>query len=205
MLAGQTALPQIDGVPVTAAPAGRVIMSEDRRYLYLKDRFRFNFHGRFKNMTDDEVARNQAIHADLCAPPLLRSYVADGHKLIVTSLALGADGQRPLRPVLDSYAARLMGNPSVAYHGDRLYGCEYYDLAREPRRARQPLGALDHMARGVARLMLVGAPHRSGRRRGRDRPAYHPGRVGAGGAVLTRSPPGAPAYEGEGRSPRRRR
>ena len=44
-------------------------MSEDRRYLYLKDRFRFNFHGRFKNMTDDEVARNQAIHADLCAPP----------------------------------------------------------------------------------------------------------------------------------------
>ena len=29
-------------------------------------------------------------------------------------------------------AARLMGNPSVAYHGDRLYGCEYYVLARDP-------------------------------------------------------------------------
>jgi len=132
MLAGQTSLPETDGVPVTAAPSGRVLVSEDRRYLYLKDRFRFNFHGRFKNMTDDEIARNQAMQADLGAPPVLRSFVADGHKLIVTSLALAANGHAPGRPALDSYAARLLGGPSVAYHGDRLYACEYYDLARDP-------------------------------------------------------------------------
>ena len=131
-LAGQTALPETDGVPATAAAAGRVLVTEDRRYLYLKDRFRFNLAGRFKNMTEEEIARNQAIQADLCAPPLLRSFVADGHKLIVTSLALASDGQGPLRAALDSYAARLMGTPSVAYHGDRLYACEYYDLGRDP-------------------------------------------------------------------------
>jgi hypothetical protein len=39
----------------------RTLVSEDRRYLYLKDRFRFNFDGRHKNMTEEDLQRNRRL------------------------------------------------------------------------------------------------------------------------------------------------
>ncbi|MGH9019320.1 MAG: sulfatase-like hydrolase/transferase [Acidimicrobiales bacterium] len=114
--------------------AGPVHVAEDRRYLYFRDRFRLNLHGRYKNMSAAEKERNRSLTDDLAEPPASRAYVRRSEKLTVTSLCLAENGSDPseLRDRLLALAAQLPDAPLVALAGNRLFAFSLYDLAADP-------------------------------------------------------------------------
>lgn len=131
-----------DGGTAGGSGAGRVVVSEDRRYLYLRDRFRINRNRRGKNMSEADVARNEALLGCLGAPPALRSWRDGGSKLVVTSLQRrggneengGNDGNggNGSEAALLGLAAQLPGQPVLTWHGDRLFALEAFDLVADP-------------------------------------------------------------------------
>jgi sulfatase-like protein len=166
-LAGTGAVPAVDGRPIDTASRERIVVSEDRRYLYLKGRFRLNNRGRNKHMTPQERMRNQQVQDQLASPPVLRSYRLRRTKLILTCLHLRADAAKPAaaRRALVDLGSHLLGAPVLALRGDRLVALEEYDLGDDPAERRNrlpvdPVGLRHHLARewaGSVSLPVGGA------------------------------------------------
>jgi hypothetical protein len=133
-LAGEGHLPAVDGRRIDTASSDRVIVSEDRRYLYLKDRFRLNSHGRNKHMNPQDREENDRILAQLAFPPVVRSYRLKATKLILTWLQARSESSSPTdaRDALLEIGGRLLGRPVLALRGDRLLAFEVYDLKNDP-------------------------------------------------------------------------
>ena len=112
----------------------RVLVAEDRRYLYFRDRFRLNLHGRYKNMSRQERERNEAITEELAEPTCTRAFVRYPDKLTVTELHLQRNGSSPgqIRQRLLDLGAQLPGLPALALQGSRLLAFSHHDLAADP-------------------------------------------------------------------------
>jgi hypothetical protein len=141
-LAGHGSSTAVDGVEGRSAlgTAERTLVSEDRRYLYLNDRFRFNYHGNYKNMTEEELVRNRKFTDLLAGPPTMRSFLRYPDKCTVTSLHLRTGGgTTDDRATATSLGQSLVGSPELVVSGDRLFGFERFDLASDPTEAHNLL------------------------------------------------------------------
>jgi arylsulfatase A-like enzyme len=128
----------------------QVAVSEDRRYLYFKDRFRFNYHGRYRNMSPEQIERNRGMLEQLSEPPLVRAYQDRRHKLVVTALRLNDGGPGTDQPrLLERYGAELLGSPVRVRDGSRLIALESFDLEADPGETANLSSASDWA--GVAR------------------------------------------------------
>jgi arylsulfatase A-like enzyme len=133
-LAREGAVPPVDGRRIDTASDERVIVSEDRRYLYLKDRFRLNSHGLKKNMNEQDRMENDRVLGHLAFPPVVRSYRLKDTKFILTWLQARPEFADPTdaRDALLEIGGRLLGAPSLARRGDQLLAFEAYDLKNDP-------------------------------------------------------------------------
>jgi hypothetical protein len=131
-LAGYTDLPATDGGSIVRN-SPRTLTSEDRKYLYLKDRFRLNYSGKLKNMSEEEIERNQSLCDRLAESPAVRSYIRYPDKCIVTSVRVQASGDRSAdRAALENLGGSLPGSPVLVIKDDRLFAFEQFDLAADP-------------------------------------------------------------------------
>jgi len=131
--------PSIDGRSLLAGK-DRTVMSEDRRYLYLNNRFRMNYHGGFKNMSPEEIEHNQRFTDFLSEPPAIRSFLAFPEKCVVTSLRLqpqGASGDT--KASMEFFAASLLGSPVLIRCPDHLLAFELFDIRDDPAEERNLL------------------------------------------------------------------
>jgi hypothetical protein len=133
-LAGQRPREEVDALQSADDSPQRVLVSEDRRYLYFRDRFRLNLHGRYKNMTQEERDRNEALTAELAEPPSSRAFVRYPEKLTVTTLALKDDAatSADIRHRLIELGGQLPGAPVIALRANRLLAFGRYDLKTDP-------------------------------------------------------------------------
>jgi arylsulfatase A-like enzyme len=141
-LAGMGSVPDVDGRRLDTVTEERIVVSEERRYLYLKDRFRLNVKGRDTHMSDQDREENQHLQDQLARPPLVRSYRSKAAKLIMTSLVSRPSGGDPARsrPALMELGQRLLGSPVFALSGEHLLAFELYDLDDDPHESRNLLG-----------------------------------------------------------------
>jgi hypothetical protein len=131
-LAGYTDLPATDGGSIVSN-SPRTLISEDRKYLYLKDRFRLNYSGKQMNMTEEEIERNRVLCDRMAEPPAVRSYIRYPDKCIVTSVRLQPSGDRTSdRALLETLGGSLPGSPVLMIKDDRLFAFEQFDLAADP-------------------------------------------------------------------------
>ncbi len=142
-LAGVASIPSVDGCRIGTAPDGRLVVSEDRRYLYLNDRFRLNVKGRGKNMSRLDREQNELLLGQLAGPPILRSYRSDAAKLIMTCLHLRSGTGTPSddRRSLLKLGERLLGSPVLFLRGNRMFAFELYDLDGDPTERHNLLAA----------------------------------------------------------------
>lgn len=136
-------LPEVDGQSVLRGRE-RTGMSEDRRYLYLNDRFRINFNGRHKNMSTEEIERNQQLTDLLAEPPTIRAFVRHPEKCVVTSLRLRPDrSDEGTRTPMERFGASLLGSHLLRCQGDRLLALELFDLRSDPSERHNLLVEMD--------------------------------------------------------------
>ncbi len=110
----------------------RTLVSEDRRYLYLRDRFRLNWEGLMQNMTKADQRRNQRMLEQLDQAIVLRSFLRFPDKLIVTSLTPKTSitgGSLPA--AVRELCEQLPGTPTLLWHGDQILALQRYDLAKD--------------------------------------------------------------------------
>ncbi len=151
-LAGHRAVNGPDDIDGRSAlgSTSRTLISQDRRYLYLKDRFRVNYNGRQKNMTEEDRERNRQFAELLVEPPTMRSFLRYPDKCIVTSLHLKTDGDPAAhRPTFAALGNSLIGSPVLAVNGDHLLGFERFDLSSDP---TEEHNLLDPESGGLASL-----------------------------------------------------
>ncbi len=142
-LAGVHELPQVDGQSLLRGPE-RTVMSEDRRYLYLKDRFRINYHGRNKNMSTEEIERNRQLTDLLAEPPTIRAFLRYPEKCVVTSLRFRPEWSgETTRTSLERFGANLLGSPILICQGDHLIALELFDLRTDPSEQHNRLLEMD--------------------------------------------------------------
>ena len=123
----------VDGRRIDTASSERVIVSEDRRYLYLQDRFRMNSQGRNKHMNAQDQEENARLQGQLAFPPVVRSYRLKDTKLIMTCLQASESASlMEARDALLEIGGRLLGHPVLALRGVRLLAFEVYDLKNDP-------------------------------------------------------------------------
>jgi hypothetical protein len=138
-LAGHHDLPEIDGSRAEAIQP-RTVVGEDQRYLYLKDRFRLNFQGKLMRMTEADVERNDQTLGVLDGAPILRSFLRQSDKLIVTSLRLSPTGSAPSdRATLLGLGEQLLGSPMLLINQNQLFAFERFDLDADPLEQRNLL------------------------------------------------------------------
>jgi hypothetical protein len=142
-LAGVGPGPAVDGRPIDTVSDERIVVSEDRRYLYLKDRFRLNTFDRGKNMSAEDGERNKRMRAQFAEPSIVRSYRSKAAKLIMTCLHFQPGPPADVRRALLEFGENLMGSPVFALRGDRLFAFELYDLTNDPAERNNLLGARD--------------------------------------------------------------
>ncbi len=154
-LAGMDPVPTVDGRRMESGSSERTVVSEERRYLYLRDRFRLNVKGRHRFMSPEDQEENRRLLDQLAAEPLLRSYRSKSAKLMVTGLHFRPRTGSPAeaRREMMRWGERLLGAPLLALHGDRLFAFELYDLTDDPSE-RHNLLAVD--GDGMDRLMESG-------------------------------------------------
>ena len=128
-LAGVGSVPSVNGRPIDSSMSERVVVSEERRYLYLNDRFRLNILGRNRWMSPQEREQNKRLATQLASPPLLRSYRSRTAKLIVTCLHLRTSESRSQ---VFEWGQRMLGRPMLVFGGDRLFAFELYDMVSDP-------------------------------------------------------------------------
>jgi arylsulfatase A-like enzyme len=141
-LAGVGPVPDVDGRRLDTTTEERIVVSEERRYLYLKDRFRLNVKGRDTHMSDQDREQNQHLQEQLARPPLVRSYRSKGAKLIMTSLVARSTSGDPTgsREALVELGRRLLGAPVFALRREHLLAFELYDLENDPGESLNLLG-----------------------------------------------------------------
>jgi hypothetical protein len=128
----------------------RTLVSQDCRYLYLKDRFRFNYNGRQKNMTEEDRERNRQFSELLAGSPTMRSFLRYPDKCIVTSLHLKTDGDPAAhRSTFAALGNSLVGSPVLVVNGDYLFAFERFDLSSDP---SEEHNLLDRESGGLASL-----------------------------------------------------
>jgi hypothetical protein len=142
-LAGVGPGPAVDGRPIDAVSDERMVISEDRRYLYMKDRFRLNIMGRGKNMSAEDGEKNHRMRSQLAEAPIVRSYRSKAAKLMMTCLHLRPGPPADVRRTLLELGEQLMGSPVLALHDDRLFAFELYDLTSDPAERNNLLGTRD--------------------------------------------------------------
>jgi hypothetical protein len=129
------------GVPELGADVGyppgrpqpRTLVSEDRRYLYLQDRFRLNWEGLMQNMTKADQLRNQRMLEQFDQAIVLRSFLRFPDKLIVTSMTPKASANgRSLPSAIRELCEQLPGAPVLLRHGDQILALQHYDLVKDP-------------------------------------------------------------------------
>ncbi len=154
-LAGMGPVPAVDGRRIGSAPAERIVVSEERRYLYLRDRFRLNVKGRHRFMSLEDQQENQRLLEQLAAEPLLRSYRSKSAKLMVTGLHFRprAGSAAEARGDVVGWGERLLGAPVLVLHGDRLFAFELFNLTDDP---SERLNLLAADGSGMDRLMESG-------------------------------------------------
>ena len=129
----------------------RTLVSEDRRDLYLKDRFRFNFDGRHKNMTEEDLERNRRLSERFAEPPAIRSFLRHPDKCIVTSLKLKPNGGAAAdRAALAELGSNLVGSAVLVANGNHLLAFERFDLSSDPKEAQN---LLNQETDGLASLL----------------------------------------------------
>jgi len=131
-VAGKPGLRGDDGAPAEAARS-RPLVSEDRRYLYLRDRFRLNWEGLNNNMSKADVRRNTRTLDQLDRAISLRSFLRFPDKLVVTTLApktpdRGTELPAPVRAL----CRQLQGAPVLLRHEDQVLALELTDLGSDP-------------------------------------------------------------------------
>ncbi len=155
-LAGTHHLPTPDGTAVTRI-GPRTLVSEDRRYLYLRDRFRLNYRGKHGRMTPEELQRNADMLSLFDGGPTLRSFTRDSDKLIVTSFGLASRSDPAAdRATLVDLGGQLQGSPTMHIVGDRLFAFEQFDLDADPLEQRNLLAGRADWPRE-----LLGGPWRT--------------------------------------------
>ena len=131
-LAGVHDLPEMDGQSLLRGRE-RTVVSEDRRYLYLNDRFRINYHGQNKNMSPEEIERNRQLTDLLAEPPTMRAFLRHPEKCVVTSLCLRQDlSEAETQTAMERFGGYLLGSPIVLRQGDHLVALELFDLRSDP-------------------------------------------------------------------------
>jgi Sulfatase len=109
------------------------LVSEDRRYLYLRDRFRLNWEGLMQNMSEADVARNDRMLSQLERAIVLRSYLRFPDKLVITAFApKTSTGGRSISPAIRELCEQLPGSPVLLWSDDQILALERYDLAKDP-------------------------------------------------------------------------
>lgn len=141
-LGGVESVPAVDGRRLDQASTDRMVVSEERRYLYLKDRFRMNHQGRNRMMSAQDQAENERLQGLLAGAPLVRSYRSKTAKLIMTYLPLPSETRGPSdrQKEAKEWGDRLLGAPVVVLHGDHLFAFELYDLTDDPTEGQNLLG-----------------------------------------------------------------
>jgi hypothetical protein len=133
-LAGPRAPDTVDALGDDDGRPASVLVAEDRRYLYFRDRFRLNLRGRYKNMSRAERERNELLSDQLADPPSVRAFVRFPDKLTVTSVSLDPAGSPPpeMRRRLIDLGSQLPGAPFVALRGSQLFAISRHHLATDP-------------------------------------------------------------------------
>ena len=155
-LAGLDDLPDVDGSPIDRVGA-RTLVSEDKRYLYLRDRFRINYRGKHGRMTAEELQRNADLLSLLDGGPTLRSFIRGSDKLIVTSFRVASTTDGGVdRSALLGLGRQLLGTPSLHIVEDQLFAFERFDLDADPLEQRNLLAETPEWTRE-----LLGGPWRT--------------------------------------------
>jgi hypothetical protein len=151
-LAGVDPPSAIDGRPIDRGWEERMVVSEERRYLYLKDRFRLNTKGRDRHMSPKDREENEQVQNRLAGPPLVRSYRTQESKLIMTCLHLRPTSRQgsDMRQDMLDLGQRLLGSPVLALRDDRLFAFELYNLGQDPGEHHNLLAAADGGAKMLA-------------------------------------------------------
>lgn len=110
----------------------RTLTSEDRRYLYLRDRFRLNWEGLMQNMTKADQVRNQRMLEQFDQAIVLRSFLRFPDKLIVTSLTPKASTKGHVPAAIRELCQHLSGAPAFLRHGGQILALQRYDLTKDP-------------------------------------------------------------------------
>ena len=128
---------------VDGRPAGsvgpRTLVSEDRRYLYVQDRFRLNYHGHNKHMSAAELEKNRGLTDPLAEAPRIRSFLRHPRKLVVTALRWQDGDAGLVGAKMTELGDHLLGSPLVASDGPRLLAFEEFDVAADPLETRNLL------------------------------------------------------------------
>lgn len=130
-LAGRIAPSGTDGRSIVSGEAGvgRVITSEDRRYLYLPNRERLNVHRRGKGTTRVARARNRVLQRSLVRRHTVKAFVQGGYKLIVTSVSPPPGVSAGFARVSD---AIMPAGSTVVRSGSSWFGLELFELGSDP-------------------------------------------------------------------------
>jgi arylsulfatase A-like enzyme len=130
-LAGHTTPSGTDGRSIVSGEPGngRVITSEDRRYLYLPNRERLNVHRRGKGTTRMARARNRVLQRSLVRRHTVKAFIQDGYKLIVTSVSPPPGVSAGFGRVSD---AIMPAGSSILRSGSSWFALELFDLDSDP-------------------------------------------------------------------------
>jgi arylsulfatase A-like enzyme len=106
-----------------------VIISEDQRFLYIRNRFRLNVNKAGKNMTALMKIKNNILQATAGRAHNLRAFIQFPYKLIVTSFT-----PRAASNVFLSLITRKLfpENAIVRRHRSSWLGLELFDLSKDP-------------------------------------------------------------------------
>jgi len=169
-LAGERAPDGTDGRSIVAGEPGdgRVITSEDRRYLYLPNRERLNVHRRGKGTTRVARARNRVLQRSLVRRHSVKAFVQDGYKLIVTSVSpppgVSAGFARVSAAIMPPGSTLLRSGPS-------WFALELFELGSDPRELHNLLaGRSGADARRLLAERLPGLEHMSVHADGAEQP-----------------------------------
>jgi hypothetical protein len=111
----------------------RTVVSEDRKYLYLRDRFRLNWMGIMQHMTKSDQRRNTRLLQQLDQAIVLRSFLQFPEKLVVTCFTPKVSASRRSLPsALRELFQHLPGSPLLLSHGDQVLALQHYDLVDDP-------------------------------------------------------------------------
>jgi arylsulfatase A-like enzyme len=124
-------------VDIGNAGTRRMLVSEDRRYLYLANRRRMNTNAKGKHMTRRDKTLNRVLRASIADHHVLRAFIDPPYKLIITAVrARNATLSWLGTPIV----TRLHnGDPYITRHEADTLALELFDLDADPGERRNLL------------------------------------------------------------------